>query len=325
MPKLRASLVPSPLTRALIDGSVRPDGVELDFSEQPRDATMPAIIEQNSRRMLSLDLDLAEMSFGTLTRARDRGMPIVGLPIFPGRRFLQHAIAVIRDSGIQTLADVRGKRASLGQFWQTAYIWHRLALHSQCGIRQEEIRWVCTAPERWDELPKPSAPTELDSSGRDPVALLREGKVDVAFLSNGTALLDLEPADSVRPLFEEPAASQREYFRETGIFPIIHLVVLREGAAQDPAAIAALCEGFAEAKARGLAEMIRNPETTPILGGDPLAVPSLFGPDPWPYGIEPNRGVLETYLEDVFEHQGLTERRLNVSDLFPENLPAHLT
>ncbi|MBI2317002.1 MAG: hypothetical protein HYU75_08345 [Betaproteobacteria bacterium] len=182
MPELRTSLVPSALTRALIDGAVRPRGAVLDLAEPGPQATEPAIIEQNSRLMVAGDLDVAQMSFGTFTRARDLGVPIIGLPIFPGRRFVQPAMAVAADSDLETPADLRGKRAGIGQFWQTAFIWHRLVLHTLYGIRQEDISWTCTAPERWDELPSPRAPTRLDRSGRDPVALLRDGEADVALV-----------------------------------------------------------------------------------------------------------------------------------------------
>src|SRR5262249_10346177 len=157
VPALRVSLVPSSLTRAVIQGAVRPAGVELDVEDHGR-APTSAIIEQNSKRMVALELDVAEMSLGTFTRARDRGLPLVALPIFPGRRFLQPGIVVTSDAYVDNPGALRGKRAALGQFWQTASIWHRVVLHTQYGVAQEELSWVCIAPERWEALPEPNVP-----------------------------------------------------------------------------------------------------------------------------------------------------------------------
>jgi 4,5-dihydroxyphthalate decarboxylase len=321
LPTLRASFVPSPLTQAIIDGSVRPSGLEFDFSQQMKDVPTSTIIEANSKKMVAFDLDVAEMSFGTFTRARDLRLPVIGLPVFPGRRFLQPAMAVRKDSEIDSPAELRGKRAAVGQFWQTAFVWHRLILNTMYGIRQEEMSWVCTAPERWDQLPEPKVPVRLDTTGRDPVALLRDGEVDVAFIANGSGLLDLAASDSVRPLFTDRAGAQADYFKKTHIFPMIHLLVLQEKLAEDASVVAGLCEAFLESKRRGMDKMIGDPLGTPILGGDPSAVRPLFGDDPWPYGIAPNRMIFETYLRDVHEHQRLTDRQLQVSDLFAKNLP----
>src|SRR5437870_2627108 len=156
MPTLRASFVPSPLTQAVIDQQVRPNGVDFDFSQQMRDVATSVIIEANSKKMVAGELDVAEMSFGTFTRARDIGAPLFGLPVFPGRRFLQPAIAVRTDSDIESPSELRDKTAAVGQFWQTAFVWHRLLLNTMYGVRQEQMQWVCTAPERWDALPAPA-------------------------------------------------------------------------------------------------------------------------------------------------------------------------
>ena len=323
MPSLRASFVPSPLTRAIIQGAVRPRGVDLDIETNAGLATSE-IIESNSKRMVALDLDVAEMSFGTYTRARDRGLPLLALPIFPGRRFLQPGMIVASHAGITGPADLRGKRAVLGQFWQTASIWHRVILNQTYGIAQDQMSWICLAPERWDMLPEVSAPTRFEASGRDALAILEDGDADVALLPRGRDLPGGGTATPAgpRPLFHDTVQAQRDLFLATGLFPIIHLIVVREGLAQDEGLVEGLCEAFEESKGQGRAEMIADPRETPVTGGDPADVPALFGPDPWPYGIAPNRRVLEAYLDDVFHHQHLTDRLLTVEELFPAHLPA---
>ena len=316
---LRTSLVPSPLTKGVIDGTARPRGIELDI-EDNSGKTTSQIIEENSKRMVALELDVAEMSFGTYTRARDLGVPILALPTFPGRRFLQPAIVVREDSPIQEPKDLRGKRGAIGQFWMTAFIWHRVILNSQYGVKQTEISWVTTQPERWDRLPKPQAEVQLDTSGRDALVLLKAREVDVAFLTNGNGLSGDGHDEGVRRLFSEQARVQLQYYRRTSIFPIIHLIALKEEIAQDRYTYDELSEAFRDSKQAGLNEMIESPTDRPVFAGSPEEIRATFGFDPYPYGVEPNRQVIELFLGDVFSHQHLTDRQLMVEDLFPAHL-----
>jgi len=321
MGALRASFVPSPLTKAVIEGSARPRGVDLAV-EDNSGKTTSQIIEENSKRMVALDLDVAEMSFGTFTRARDLNVPILALPVFPGRRFLQPAIVVRADSDMQEPKDLRGKRAAIGQFWMTAFCWHRVILNTRYGVKQTEISWVCTQPERWDRLPKPQAEVTLDTSGREPLALLKAGEVDAAFLSNANGLRGDGQEEGVRRLFAEPAKTQLQYYKQTGVFPIIHLVVMREELAQDRNLYDEVAEALRESKQLGLEEMVESPTEGPVFGGKPTEVRSVFGFDPYPYGVEANRQALETFLNDAFTHQHLTERQVRVEDLVPAHLLA---
>ena len=322
MPVLKTSLVPSPLTRGVIDGTCKPRGdIQLDVQDTSG-KTVSQIIEENSKRMVALDLDVAEMSFGTYMRARDLGVPILALPSFPGRRFLHPAIIVAQDSAIQDPKELRGKRAAVGQFWQTAYVWHRAILNSQYGIKQNEITWVTTQPERWDKLPEPQADVTQDTSGRDPLALLKAGEVDVAFLTNGNGLQGDGHDQGVRRLFGEPAKAQLQYYRQTGIFPIIHLVVAKEEIAQERDTCDDLSEALLDAKQAGLDEMIGSPTEGPVFGGKAEEVRATFGSDPYPYGVEANRQTLELALGDAANNQRLTDRQLQVEELFPAHLLA---
>jgi hypothetical protein len=319
MPGLRGSLVPSSLTRAFIEGRARPKGADIELVDNSK-STAAVIIEQNSKAMVALDLDIAEMSLGTFTRARDLGLPIMALPVFPGRRFLQPAILVGPQVKVASPNDLRGKSAAFNQFWQTATIWHRVVLHQSYGITQDQMSWVCLAPERWDALPVPSVKIRRETSGRDAVTLLKAGEVDIGLLA-GAGMLP-EDGNGPRRLFEDPVPVQQEYFRQSGILPIIHLVVIREELAKDAALVGALCQAFEDSKQMGLSTMIENPRERPLFGGSAEQVRELFGADPWPYGVEPNRHVLDAFLEDVFSHQGLTDRRLAVDELFPDRLPS---
>jgi 4,5-dihydroxyphthalate decarboxylase len=319
---LRTSLVPSPLTRGVIDGTCKPREVELDVEDNSKKTTSE-IIEENSKRMVAVDdLDVAEMSFGTYVRARDLGVPILAVPAYPGRRFLQPAIIVRADSPIQEPKDLRGKRAAIGQFWMTAFVWHRAILNSQYGVKQNEISWVTTQPERWDRLPEPQAEVQRDTSGREPLDLLKAGEVDVALLSNAHGLRGDGSDQGVRRLFAEPAKTQLQYYRRTGVFPIIHLIVLKEEIAQDRYVYDELTEAFRDSKQAGLTDMVESPTEGPVFGAKPEEVRGTFGFDPYPYGVEANRNAIELLLGDVANHQHLTDRQLRIEELFPAHLLA---
>jgi 4,5-dihydroxyphthalate decarboxylase len=161
----------------------------------------------------------------------------------------------------------------------------------------------------------------LDTSKRNPAEILYAGEADVYLAPRGGAP-PIDPQHGpLTTIFRDPIAAQRQYFRETGVFPIIHLITIREEHAT-PSTVGALCEAFAESKRRGLPRSMADSHETPITGGDPAEVPSLFGDDPWPYGIKRNALVLAHYLADVYAHQHLTNRQLTVEELFPEDLPA---
>jgi 4,5-dihydroxyphthalate decarboxylase len=118
-------------------------------------------------------------------------------------------------------------------------------------------------------------------------------------------------------LFSEPVNVQLEYYRQTRIFPIIHLIVVREEIAQDRQAYDELAEAFRVSKEAGLAGMIESATDSPVVGASPEQIRATFGIDPYPYGVEENRHVLELLLQDAFNHQHLTERQLTVDELFP--------
>jgi len=317
---LKTSLVPSPITRGVIDGTIKPrGGIELEVQDNSK-KTVSQVIEENSKAMVAGELDVAEMSFGTYMRARDIGAPIRALPIFPGRRFLHPAIIVAQDSSIQRGEDLRGKRAAVGQFWQTAFVWHRALINSEWGIKQTDLTWITTAPERWDKLPKAQGDVTQDTSGRDPLTLLRAGEVDVAFITNGNGLQGDGSDLRVRRLFPNVAQAQLEYFSRTGIFPIIHLVVAKEEIANDADTFDRLSEMLRDAKQAALDDMIASPTEAPVYGGKPDEIRATFGSDPYPYGIEANRKTLELVLEDAANNQHLTDRKLAVDELFPSHM-----
>ncbi len=312
------SLIPSPLTSPVLDGEAPIAGANV----QPNQASS---VNTNSREMLDLKYDVGEMSLATLARARQEGIPLVALPIFTGRRFLQNAVTLAQGVEIKSLADLRGKRVGLPQFWMTSSVWHRLVLHREYGVAQNEVSWVTTARERLGSLTLPPE-ARLDESGRPERELLAAGEIDAA-MGAGVVREGMGGgggANAPRRAFADPVAAQRDYYAKTGVFPIMHLVVMKEELANEhPELVESLANAFAAAKKANLATALDTPSFLPIPGLSVDETTKLFGADPWRYGIAANRVVLETFLADALD-QGLVDRPTAPEELFAKPLPADL-
>lgn len=314
--EISMSLVASALTQGVLKGQAPVAGVAARTQAQG--------VNTNSLEMLDLKYDVAEMSLATFTKAREQGIPLVALPIFPGRRFMQTGAMFRAGAHLRDLGDLRGKRVGLPQFWMTSSVWHRLVLHREYGVAQHEVSWLTMAPERMGSLGLPSEARQ-ETSGRSARELLLAGELD-ATLSAGAGPRggEAETDPRLAKAFPDPAAAQREYYERTRIFPIVHLIVMKEELAnQEPRLVETLCNAFLQAKELGRSKALQDPNTRPIPGLDLDETQALFGPDPWPYGIDPNRPVLKMFLEDVRE-QGLIARDMAPEDLFTSTLPSEL-
>lgn len=316
--ELMLSLIPSPFTRPVLGGRASVGGATIRAQEAQS-------VNANSLEMLDLKFDVAEMSLATFTKAREQGVPLVALPIFTGRRFLQPGVMVAASAGLRDLSELRGRRVGLPQFWMTSSVWHRLILHQAHGVAQNEVSWITTARERMGSLGLPSE-ARLDPSGRTPRDLLLGGEIDAIMGAGGgggpRGSGGSERDDRVVGAFPDPVAAQREYYERTGVFPIMHLITMKEELAnRDPELVEGLCDAFQQAKDTALTEALDNPSERPIPRLDLSETRALFGDDPWPYGVGPNRKVLEVFLSDARD-QGLIDRPMAVEELFPSSLPA---
>jgi len=288
--KIALSLVPSSLTTPLLDGSVKIEGVAV----VPHAAKS---VDDNSRAMLSGGFDVAEMSLATFARAKDRGAKLIGLPVFPGRRFIQPGVAVAKGRRFASPREFAGKTVALPQYWLTSSMWHRGVLQHEYGVAPDQVNWVTAVVERGES----AFPTRVKVTVREGAKipeLLDSGEIDAALLPR--------PVAGGTCLFRDPAQAQREYMLATGIFPIMHFIVMREEVAE---LAPALMRAFEEAKTRAAA-----PEP-PIQGMSVEDGTRAIGRDPWPYGLAKNRLVLDTFLGYAHE-QGLVRRRQSVDALF---------
>lgn len=292
---LTVSVLDAPLTRPLLDGSALPPGLAVA-------ADVAVSVDANSRAMQSLAFDVAEMSFATYLRARlVDGVPLVALPAFTGRRFVQPLMGTSEASPVQGVADLRGRRVAVPQYWMTSSVWHRAVLHDYYGIPASDLTWITTGRERFS-LEAAGVRVENCSDGRTPAELVLAGDADAV-------LAPRPPAAGLRPLFADPVAEQLEYHEATGVLPIMHLVVVQQRVlAERPDDLAGLWRGLLLAREQAL-------PGPPVPGLPPDARLGPSENDPWAYGIEANVPSLESLLTAA-TREGLVAQRPELRDLF---------
>jgi 4,5-dihydroxyphthalate decarboxylase len=306
-------------TRALEMGTVIPAGTDFHYLQV-------ADIGELFRRMAQgSEFDAGEMSFSTMVMLTSRGDErFVGLPIFPSRSFRHGFIFVHAGSGIEQPADLKGRRVGIAEYQMTAALWIRAFLQHDYDVRPEDLHWFYGGLDRpvYHERLQHGVPEgvrlEPIPRGGTLEGMLEEGELD-ALVTPDVPFPVREGSTNIRRLFPNYHEVEREYYTRTGFFPIMHMVVIRRDVYEANRWLAAsLIEAFVESKRRGL-------ERLHYLGALPVAVPWLspaldemaevFGEDAFPYGIEPNRAIVEAMLDYSYE-QGLSSRRVQIEELF---------
>ena len=299
------------IVRALKDGTVKPDGIELTVLTDMDSNT------RHNRFLKGREFDIAEVSSCGYITAIGRGLPFQALPVFLHRRFRHSFIFINTGKGITKPSDLIGRRVGLKSWQNSALTWLRGILEHEYGVPHHQIEWVCDL----DEHVAFKAPAGLRiSQARDDQSIeemLAAGEVDA--LLHPDLITPLQRRDPrVARLFPDYRGEQIRYFQKTGIFPIMHFLGLKpEIVERHPWVPANLMAAFNTAKAIAMQRMA-NPRRLPLV----LAMEAfeeqeqIFGPDPWQYGLgEANRHNLETLIGYCHE-QGLTERRLSLDELF---------
>ena len=305
-------------TLALRTGAVRPDGVDLQvLALEPEE-----MFYRMARRR---DFDVAEFSLSTYTILRGRGEPLVAIPVFPSFAFRHSAIFVRGESDIRDPRDLVGKRVGVPKYHKTAAVWVRGILEDEYGVSPGDLEWFeggeGAAVKEVDVVLPRGLRHQLVSGDRTLGQLLASGELD-AFIGAR------RPAGgggsvSARRLFPDFRRVERAYYDKTGIFPIMHTVVLKEELARrHPWVPRALYDAFVESKRlayRRLADTATLPYVLPWLVAEVEETRALMGDDPFPYGVSRTRKTVETLAGYSFR-QGLAPRRLTVEELFCESL-----
>jgi 4,5-dihydroxyphthalate decarboxylase len=312
-------------TRALADGSVRPDGIELNVLELP--------VEETFFRMARYrEFDVAEMSMSSYTVSLHRDpQPFIAIPVFPSRFFRHSCIFVSAKSGIREPKDLIGKKIGTPEYQMTAPVWIRGILSDDYGVKPDAVEYWTGGEEETqrDEKIKLDLPAKfkIRPIGPDKTLsrMIAAGEIDALHTARAPSTFHSKP-DAVKRLFPDFVAIEREYYRRTRIFPIMHVVAIRREVYEKNRWIAmSLYKAFAKAQKltyEGLAQTAAHKTMLPWQNAHVEEAVRELGPDWWQYGFHANRHVLETFLRYHHE-QGLSKRRLQPEDMFaPETMEA---
>jgi 4,5-dihydroxyphthalate decarboxylase len=307
------------IVRPLRDGPVRPEGMEINF------VTINKPPEVHWRMGIHGEFDAAEMSFGSFVAGKSRGdFPFVGIPAFVYRKFRHSCAYVNVKSGIHTPQEMKGKRVGVPEWQMTATVWLRGFLQDDYDVRLCDVSWFTGGLEssgRKEKVPltlPPDIRVEAIAEGKNLSAMLIAREID-ALLTAQVPTPYVNRAAEIQRLFSNPREAEREHFKRTGIFPIMHVMVIREDFyRRHPWVAQSLYKALLQAKKCCIDSLFTNDafhSVIPWAGHYLDDTRQLMGDDYWPYGLEPNRHTLETFLRYAFE-QGLMQQKLIVDDLF---------
>ncbi|MEA2912524.1 MAG: hypothetical protein QOJ15_4605, partial [Bradyrhizobium sp.] len=247
----------------------------------------------------------------------DRDAPYVGLPVFPDRIFTQQYTYTRPDTGIRSLADLRGRKVGVPMYFMTSSVWHKGILKDEHGISPSEIEWFTVVPEKEGmDVPKDVKVTVKPGPWLGQQLLL-DGTVD-CLMSEGTPIVPDDQRSRLVNVYKDPHATQKEYFSRTGFHPSVHVIAVRKAVVDErPGILQELCEAFDQAK-QSAYYLLQNERMTglPLMRTCLDETVAVFGKDPWPYGAQGrNRAEIDQFLAYALD-QGLLHRRLTTDDLF---------
>ena len=328
VPKLDIAVWDYDRAAPLRDGSVTIDGIDATFHSGR------IVVDIFEAMIARRAYDVAELGLTYFLRTMEADEPpFLLLPVFPVRSFRHGAIYINKASGIREPKDLAGKRiGELALYGHDAGVMPKGILSDAFGVKPEQSRWIVGGiefpmdPVDFVQHPVPDG-VEVEWAGKDVDLgeMLERGEID-ALISADVPRCVLQGSPKVGRLFEDYVAVEQDYFRRTGIFPIMHAVaVKRELALERPDVVAAVYRGFCAAKDATAAKYAKGmtfnnmtmmiPWLTPLIGANV----ALLGDDWWPYGIARNRAAIDAVLRYHHE-QGLTKRRFTVEDVFVPGL-----
>jgi 4,5-dihydroxyphthalate decarboxylase len=300
-------------------GEVQPDGIDLNFIaiDEPR-----PIFDRMSGGQ---EFDVAEYSSSEFVqRFANRQCPFVAIPVFPSRAFRHGFIAVHRKAGISKPKDLEGKRIGVPLYTMTAAIFIRGLLQHEYGVDLSKVHWVQGAMNTPNAhgsptvlpLLKPVA-IEQNRSSKSLSDLIEERAIDATI---GTSLPEaIRSNPDVVRLFPNYVELEKDFYKRTRIYPIMHLVAIHKRVYEKhPFVATSLYNAFCESKRVALQKMFNLRALrymTPFLMRDIDEIFEVFAGDPWPYGLEPNRPTLEAFVTYLVD-QSLIAAPVSVDDLF---------
>lgn len=302
---------------------VVPEGIELNY--------MPLEVEEVFWRQLrNHEFDISEASLSSYTMLRSRGDDrFIAIPIFTSRVFRHAYIFINTHKGIEKPEDLKGKIIGLPEFQITAVVWLRGILQDQYGVNPQDVFWRSggqETPGRKEKI-KLDLPPEIKL---EPIPenkflsqMLDDGELDAMIGARDPSCLTAG-SPNVKRIFDNPRATEEAYYHKTGIFPIMHTIIIkRDIYNRHPWVAVSLFKAFEKAKDAALGNYLHTEAlhySLPWMHDEVERTQEIFGKDWWPYGIEKNRTVLDTFFRYHHE-QGLSKQLMTIEDLFaPETL-----
>ena len=302
----------------VIDGRVHVEGCEVIYLALRPEETF-------HRAYINREFDVSEIGLSAYIISVSRGeADYVAVPVFLSRLFRHSAIYIRTDRGIKGPKDLAGRKVGAPEYQMTAAMWVRGMLQDVYGVKPGDIQWRqggLESPGRKDKMPMnlpADFPLESIGAAETLSSLLAQGKLDAIVTAEAPSCYR-DGKTPVARLFEDYEAAEREYFRQTGLFPIMHALGIRKDVHEKhPWLASSLVKAFSEAKdiaTRDLEEVVALKTTLPWIGSQARSTRELMGDDFWPYGVEANRKVLDAMTRYSYE-QGLSVRRVGVDELF---------
>lgn len=321
MTKLPVTFACGPYDRmeALNLGIIQPEGIDLRY------IAIQSPPEIFARMIKTRSFDVAEMSMAHYMIMRARGeFPYVAIPVFPSRVFRHGYIFVNKNAGIATAKDLEGKRVGVQEYRQTAGVWVRGILQHEFDVDLDTIKWIeggvnePRAPDDDMDL-RPTRKLDLDIIPGDQTLndLLEAGEIDAYYGARRPQAFD--NGNNVARLFPNYRDLEKDYYRKTGFHPIMHTIVVREELFQEhPWMAESLFKACEASKAWAVQQMKFSGAQRlmlPWLFDEIAEMEELMGDKAWAYGVEPNRDILEAFLQYLVE-QHFMETAPAIDDMF---------
>jgi 4,5-dihydroxyphthalate decarboxylase len=305
-------------TRPLIDGRVKPEGIDLDIRIMRPREMFPRMLEKK-------EFEVSELSLGSYVTLKGRGScPFVAVPITLSKIFRHSCIYVRTDAGIKTPQDLRGKRVGTTQLGSTGTVFMNGMMQHEYGVALEDIHWFIggldsptSRPVIALNLPE-KVKVDFLASNQTLEGMLEAGQLDALFALYIPSIFQ-KASPRIARLFPNYSELERDYYRRTRIFPIMHTVVMREDIyRQNPWVAGSIYKAFCEARdlaVDGLYDTDALRLSLPWLISHLEETWRVLGKDFWAYGLEPNRPALEAIGQYVYE-QGFSPRAVSPDELF---------
>lgn len=299
------------IVRALREGTVRPDGIDLTILTEMDSAT------RHWRFLRNKEFDMAEVSASSYLAATDRGWPFKAIPVFLHRRFRHGFVFINTTKGIKSPKDLIGRKVGTKTFLTTATLWLRGILEHEYGVPHKSVEWFAEIDEDVDFTPAPGLKLHRVAHHQSIEDMLAEGELDALLHADLIKpMLDKDPR--VGRLFPDYKAEEMAFVRKTGIFPIMHVFGFKQELVEKyPWVPVNMFKALNEAKAVAMKRMV-NPRIVPLAWYREAweEQDEILGADPWEYGDTPNNRANMGALAAYSHEQGLTSRKLSFEDLF---------